>query len=297
MASLTIFIVIASIFIPTLVAIGFLWIYRKWRDRDGSRSPIEHKVIFGAGEQLRKRVDDLTDSMNGGLTTLFFLGPYFLAAWALPKLDWARLKVTFGDWLLIAAFLLMAVWAVRRIIVHGNMRRRALAGLKAELYTAQELNRLIGMGCTVLHDVPGEGFNLDHVVIGPRGVYMVETKSVRKPKGRAGGKSHVVAYDGECLRFPNRLTREPLEQARRQAQWLSHLLSRAMGRAMRATPTVALPGWYIEGRATGKDPVRVFNPAGQGAAFMADRSGTESINVATAAVIAQLLAARYPNEG
>lgn len=81
MASLSILIVVASIFIPTLFAIGFIWPYKKWRDRDGSRSPIEHKVIFGAGEQLRKRVDDHTESMMSGLTILFFLGPYFLAAW------------------------------------------------------------------------------------------------------------------------------------------------------------------------------------------------------------------------
>ncbi|MEO6967619.1 MAG: hypothetical protein ABI132_04075, partial [Rhodanobacteraceae bacterium] len=30
--------------------------------------------------------------------------------------------------------------------------------------TAQELNRLVGDGCQVLHDVPGEKFNLDHVL-------------------------------------------------------------------------------------------------------------------------------------
>lgn len=297
MASLFVLIVIASIFIPTLFAVGFLWLYKKWRDRDGRRSPIEHKTIFGAGEQLRKRVEDHTDAMLSSLTVLFFLGPYFLAAWALPKLNWDRVRMGFGEWLFVAAFLLTAAWAVHRIIHHGNLRRDALLGLKGELYTAQELNRLIGQGCTVLHDVPGDGFNLDHVVIGPRGVYVVETKTFRKPKGRAGSKAHVVGYDGDALRFPHCLTREPLEQARREAQWLSRLISNALNRPIRATPTVALPGWFIEGRAAGKDPVRVFNPAGRGAEFMADRSGTESINVATAAVIAQLLATRYPNEG
>lgn len=297
MASLSVFVVAASIFIPTLLAVGILWLYKQWRDRAGSRSPIEHKTIFGAGEQLRKRVEDHTDAMLSSLTVLFFLGPYFLAAWALPKLNWERVKMGFGEWVFVIAFLVMAGWAVRRIVHHGNLRRNALLGLKGELYTAQEINRLVGQGCTVLHDVPGDGFNLDHVVIGPRGVFVVETKMFRKPKGSPGGKAHVVEYNGETLIFPHCSTREPLEQARREAQWLSRLISNALNHPVRAVPTVALPGWFIEGRATGKDPVRVFNPAGRGADFMADRSGTESINVATAAAISQLLATRYPNEG
>jgi len=37
-----------------------------------------------------------------------------------------------------------------------------------------------------------------------------------------------------------------LEQARRQAQWLSKWISSATGESINAQPVVALPGWYVQ---------------------------------------------------
>ena len=143
-----ILVVVASVFIPSALAVVFLWLYRKWQDRDGRRSPLSNKRIYGAGEQLRKRIEDEADSMMGGLVVLFFLGPYFLAAWALKKLDWHTIRFGWSEAIYLVAFFAMAIWAVHRIIRHGSRRRRGIAGLKAEMFTAQELNRLIGAGCS-----------------------------------------------------------------------------------------------------------------------------------------------------
>jgi len=290
---LSVLIVVASIVLPTLAALGFFWLYRRWQDRDGRRSPIEGKAIYGPGEQLRKRIESHTDGMMGGLVALFFLGPYFLAAWALPKVNWHQVRFGFGDWLLVAAFLAMNFWAIRRVIHHGSLRRRGLAGLKAELFTAQELNRLIASGCTVLHDVPGDGFNLDHVVIGPRAVYVVETKSVRKPKRRGTGDEFKVAYDGEALRFPDAFSRKPIAQALAQRDWLANYLKRAANLSPQVVATVALPGWWIDSTPSAGNAVRVFNPAGRGAHFMATLQGPPMIDASTSALITQALLLRY----
>ncbi|UHQ20671.1 NERD domain-containing protein [Lysobacter sp. KIS68-7] len=259
--------VIASVFVPTALAIAFLWLHRKWQERDGRRSPLEGKAIFGAGEQLRKRIEDHTDNLQSALVLLFWLGPYFLAF--------------FGG-------------AVAYIIRHGTLRRRAREGLKAELFTAQELNRLVASGCSVLHDVPAEGFNLDHVVIGPRAVYMVETKSVRKP-AKSTNDSHKLKFDGESLRFPHCVSKAPLEQASRQAQWLRNYLQKTLNTAVPVEPALALPGWWIDitGRNT-RENVRVFNPSGRGASFMADERGQRAISTELAGLIAQALLIRYP---
>lgn len=232
--------VIGSVVIPALIALGFFWSYRKWQDRDGRRSPIENRPIYGAGEQLRKRVETHTDEMMTGLTMLFFLGPYFLAFWALQRVDWSRVSLGFGDWLLITAFLLATSYAMLRILRNGKRRRVAIAGLQAELYTAQELNRLMAQGCTVLHDVPGEKFNIDHVVIGPRAVYAVETKSVRKPRATHANHFKVV-YDGQSLRFPDFTSVKKLRQTKRQAEWLSSYLRKAVGQPIPVVPALALP--------------------------------------------------------
>ena len=53
-------------------------------------------------------------------------------------------------------------------------------GAQGELRTARLLEPLEGEGFRVLHDrkIPGSRANIDHIVIGPPGIYVVETKSL-----------------------------------------------------------------------------------------------------------------------
>lgn len=288
--------VVASVFVPSAIGVGALYAYKAWRNRQGRRSPIADRRIYGAGEQLRKRIDDHTDSMMGGLVGLFFLGPYFLAAWALPRVDWARIHFGSAEVIYIAAFLALAAWSLRRIIISGNARRRGLDGLKAEMYVAQELNRLIGSGLTVLHDIPCDKFNLDHVVIGRHAVFVVETKSVRKPPKSLGKDHFKVNYDGERLHFPDHVNAKAVEQARQQAQWLANHL-RQMNISVPVKAVVALPGWWIESPRLAEDKVRVFNPAGRGANFMADtRPGASTLSAIQVGAITDALIRCYPAE-
>jgi hypothetical protein len=155
------------------------------------------------------------------------------------------------------------------------------------------------MGCVVLHDIPCDGFNLDHVVIGPRAIYAVETKSVRKPRKTEANDHFKVTYDGEALRFPGFISHAPLVQTKRQAQWLSAYLQRVTNLTVPVIATISLPGWWIDPLKSQKnsDAVRVFNPSGRGAHFMADERGARTLDAGTSALITQALVMRYPIEG
>lgn len=294
MTTTIVWILVASIFAPTGLAVLCAWGFRKWQDRHGRTLPIAGKRIYGAGEQLRKRIDDHTDNMLMGLTTLFFIGPYTVAAWSLKRINRAMPEVDLGDWILFAGFVAVAAWSTWTLIRNGNARRRGLAGLKAEMYTAQELNRLIGENCVVLHDIPGEGFNLDHVVIGPTAVYVVETKSVRKPRNTGKDDYYKVRQEGDVLLFPDFQGSAPIYQARRYAQWLARYLNEATNQPIPVLATVSLPGWFVEGPIS-NDPtaVRVFSPAGRGAKFMCESRG-RPLDKATTGLITQALLLRYP---
>lgn len=64
---------------------------------------------------------------------------------------------------------------------------------------AEEINQLMRQGFTTFHDVPAEpGFNIDHVIVGPTGVFAVETKGgrVRRDTGRAIFNSGPLGLDG-----------------------------------------------------------------------------------------------------
>jgi hypothetical protein len=50
-------------------------------------------------------------------------------------------------------------------------------------------------GYQVFHDVQFERRNVDHVVVGPKGVFALETKTRRKPFK----EKNRVAFDGEAV--------------------------------------------------------------------------------------------------
>jgi hypothetical protein len=290
------FAVIASMLLPVLFAIGVWQAYRKWQDRGGKRSPIEGKVIHGAGEQLRKRIEDHTDELMFSMISLQFIGPLLFALWAANKITWSQVHFLYADLLYVAVFVVFGAWSVKRVLKFGALRRRGREGLRAELFTAQELNRLIGSGCVVLHDLPADGFNIDHVVIGPRAVFAVETKSVRKPARSESGAHFKVNYDGAVLRFPHSVGKASLAQAQRQADWLRRYLSQCLNTTVPVTPALALPGWWIDSpRDLPKDAVRVFNPSGRGAQFMVDQHNPRATRPELQALISQALMMRYPN--
>jgi hypothetical protein len=56
---------------------------------------------------------------------------------------------------------------------------------------------------------------------------------------------------GETLQFPGWSERKPLQQAERQATWLSDWISSAIGEKVTAEPALVLPGWFIR-RTSGK---------------------------------------------
>lgn len=115
--------------------------------------------------------------------------------------------------LVLAAVILLlgmagtCIWTLR----HFKKRRNYLLGYLGERAVAEELEPLTREGYHVFHDVPVEkvegSFNLDHVVVGPTGLFAIETKTRRKGRAREGVADHKVFYDGlrhlpgeECLR-------------------------------------------------------------------------------------------------
>ncbi len=114
----------------------------------------------------------------------------------------------------------------------------------------------------MFHDVPfedkGAKFNLDHVVVGPPGVYAVETKTRRKLAALAGNERATVTFDGEMLHFPTWSDSHGVKQASDNAATLSNWLSSSTGEPTPVQAILTLPGWWIERKNKGR--VAVLNP-------------------------------------
>lgn len=127
-----------------------------------------------------------------------------------------------------------------------RLRRRAgnfKLGRDGEREVAQILARLDIPGARVFHDVPADGFNLDHVVICERGIFVIETKTWRKP---LRGNTKLRTHNGQLYKGDFPAPGEPVAQAMAEAQWFSDLLRAKTGRGYRCQPVLAFPGWFVE---------------------------------------------------
>ena len=122
----------------------------------------------------------------------------------------------------------------------------------------QFLETLRAQGFRVFHDIPGDGFNVDHLIVGPKGVFTVETKTLSKP---LRGESK-IAFDGDEITIGGyQPDRNPIVQARAQAAWVRDLVFETTGRRISVHPVVVYPGWFVEGPPKGaKSDVWVLNP-------------------------------------
>ncbi len=229
------------------------------------RSPLTHQLLRSPGEELSKKIEDVNTEIDSHLLVFSTLPLAVFISYLLlsphsktprnPILDLA---------VILAPFLLWMLWKIVKLM---GIRYKLRLGLDGERAVGQELNQLMLKGCRVYHDFPAEGFNIDHIVIGPKGVFAVETKARAKPDKGRGDKDARVEYDGKALNFPDWKETKPLLQAEHQAKWLGRWISSAVGEKVDVKPVIALPGWYVH--RTGRGRVMVIN--GKEAHFMAGR--------------------------
>ena len=107
---------------------------------------------------------------------------------------------------------------------------------------AQYLEWFRSAGFFVFHDIPNGDANIDHLMVGSKGVFTIETKTLSKP---ARGPCKLSVVNGEILANGNRLDRNPLVQAKAQAGWMRGFLKESRFDA-HVWPVVLFPGWFVE---------------------------------------------------
>lgn len=248
-------IVLAIVMGPAFLGAWFL-LRRKRRARQERRSPLSTDLLRTPGHGLRERLEDARLDATTDLVALMAMPGLLLSVLYVTALVTGRPQ---SVGLLGVVLVVVAVFSARQI--RSLLRRsdeidQMRLGLDAEVAAGQELDQLMRQGALVFHDLPGDKFNIDHVVIAPQGVFAVETKGYRKPNRDGGAADARVLYDGTALKFPDWSSDKPLAQAQRQARWLAQWLTRATGELTEVTPALALPGWFVERQ--GRGAVAVF---------------------------------------
>src|SRR5690606_22509451 len=103
-----------------------------------------------------------------------------------------------------------------------------------------------------------DGFNLDHVVICERGIFVVETKTWRKP---SRGNPRITTREGKIFKAGLPAYGDAVGQAANEAHWLGELLRRKTGRGYRCHPVLVFPGWMVDPMDSAtRERVWVLNP-------------------------------------
>jgi hypothetical protein len=250
--------VVALVLVPAALVLSLLVFWKRFVRKRNRRSPLTSELLRPPGFGLQERIEDLTHDINSDLASIMLVPLMILGTYQIQiQANTLRNPRVVGVLLLLTGVVIVAFLAVklfRRVDVR-QIYREALAG---ELATAQLLEPVLANGGRLLHDIQAPGFNIDHVVVSPGGVFAVETKHRLKPtQGNAKDQARVT-FDGKVLHFPDWKETKPIEQARAQARWLSERLTKSTGLSVQARPVVALPGWFVDCRAP--SDVAVTNP-------------------------------------
>ncbi len=224
------------------------------RRKNDRRSPLRAPPLRTPGQSLDEEMQRLLDDKLVG---------YFMVAgtfFVLTFMEWWRwyferpprpMLLT----VITVAILIFVGWKLAGLRQRFRLLRQGRDGERA---VGQFLERLREDGYRVLHDLVGEGFNVDHVLIGPAGVFAIETKTISKP---ARGPAEIV-YDGNQVLIDGFAPeRDPIVQGKAQARWLRELIEESTGRRCEVRAIVVYPGWFVKSDARGKwSEVLVLNP-------------------------------------
>jgi len=225
------------------------------------KSPIKRPALRDAGASIQKRFNLLL------YERIFFWvvgGALFVGA---AISEWLRYYKTVppNPWLVTGLASVACIIVAIKVVPMIKELRRLQIGLSGEKAVAEKLDELKAKGYQIIHDIPGDGFNVDHVVVGPTGVFVIETKMRSKVDRESPGSTDVagpdqrVEYDGKTIRVDGfEPDRDPIKQVQALADFIRKLIKDKIGLDIAVRPVVVFPGWWVnEPRPT--PPIWVLN--------------------------------------
>jgi len=208
------------------------------------------RVRRRSGESLREKRENLIDE---NLPSIVFLPFLFWFVWLVAKIQESNQLFRQPRLWLYVAIIATCIAAIsfRRL---RPIARRLNRGERGELHVADALEELRVEGYKPIHDIVADGFNIDHVLVGPGGVFAIETKF-------RSGKGEITFRNGEGLFVGNRAEeKDCLKQARGNAAAVQEIIEETCGRREWVTPLVVFVGeWRVKDDWRDTN-VRVFTP-------------------------------------
>lgn len=212
-----------------------------------SRDPlVDFRVLGRPGESTEDRLHNLF--LDKVIFWLLLVGAYFVVfVYDLIRL-YLDSKPTPWFWLIVT--LAVAAFAGYRMRKVWPEIRALKQGLRGERAIGELIEDLRKNGYQVFHDLDtGKQGNIDHALIGPAGVFALETKTISKPLSRKA----TIRFDGDRLLIDGRNPsdfgdRDPMDQVRTSATRLRDMIRSCSGKTVEVRPVLLYPGWMVDER-------------------------------------------------
>jgi hypothetical protein len=208
------------------------------RKRQKNRPPVEGQLRRLPGQSVREELDRILHEKAMDYFVLCF-GIFLLAAW-----EWFRWLTNSKPQPLGVTGLAVVVlgYCAWRILGFRREIRNLRQGEQGERRISEILKTLRDKDYVTFDDLVGENGNIDHVVVGPGGIFAIETKA-----WTVFGEGRIVLTSDGALKLSGKdVIGDPLKQARASAAIVSAELERHMRRKFWVNPVVVFPGWEVD---------------------------------------------------
>lgn len=239
------FLIVIVALAPAGVVLVVLFAHDRWVRREHQhRSPLRSLGLRFAGYSTAQEADRLSEKMTEYFLVMV-LAPMMLLCIGFGLLATGQIT---PNYLSLMTFLgtSVSLWNGHKMFRTREKWRNYKRGMIGEMAVGNVLDGLRKEGFSVFHDIPADGFNLDHVVIGLSGVFVIETKYRRKLKVKEKTKTEIIAFDGHTLSIGKHFDTDSVAQAKLQADWLKHLLEHQCVTTVKPMPVLTFPGWWID---------------------------------------------------
>lgn len=246
-----------------VAAVAILWIIataglRYSMNRKRRSTVLERNAIRFRAQDCLIELKVTNDYLRYFKISLFIIPVLIVGAYLAAR----HLGVTSNGWveimgLAIFSLLLMLFIGLRlmRIIDSKNMM---LLVHESRMATRRVLDPLLKEHYRVFHDVVSDQFSIDHLVVGPKGVFAIQTHAKPVSANKQRSDDRIVTYNGRELFFPKGSDHGIVEDAQMNAEKLSQWLTGQTEEPVAVRAIISLPGWKV--RRTSSEGMPIVNP-------------------------------------
>lgn len=145
------------------------------------------------GEGLQEKIRDIEFNVYETMIIPAFFVMLTILLWLFClDLKWIKFNTATAIIYTIVT-LFFIIRAFRKVKALRKSLNNYRKGLEGERLVGEVLNKLSNDNTFIFHDIPGDRFNVDHIIVSTRGVFVIETKHFDR------SKCHEFIFDGNMI--------------------------------------------------------------------------------------------------